>query len=66
MGRIDNKVALITGAAGGQGSEEVKLFCREGAKVVFGDIDDEKGKALEQEVRKISGEASYFYHDVTS
>ena len=66
MGRLDNKVALITGAAGGQGSEEVKLFCREGAKVVFGDIDDEKGKALEQEVRKIPGEASYFHHDVTS
>ena len=66
MGRLDGKVALISGATGGQGSEEVRLFCREGAKVVFGDIDDEKGKALEQEIRKTSREATYIRHDVTS
>ena len=40
MDRLEGKVALITGATGGQGSAEVKLFCQEGAKVVFGDITD--------------------------
>ena len=66
MGRLEGKVALITGATGGQGSVEVKLFCQEGAKVVFGDIDDEKGKALEKEIRNSGGEATYIHLDVTS
>ena len=39
MGRLEDKVALITGAVGGQGSVEVKLFCQEGAKVVFSDLN---------------------------
>ena len=51
-GRLEGKVALISGGTGGQGGTEVELFCQEGAKVVFGDIDDEKGKKLEAEVRK--------------
>ena len=66
MDRLEGKVALISGGTGGQGSTEVKLFCQEGAKVVFGDIDDEKGKKLEAEVRKSGGEATYVHLDVTS
>ena len=66
MDRLEGKVALISGGTGGQGSTEVKLFCQEGAKVVFGDIDDEKGKKLESEVRKFGGEATYVHLDVTS
>jgi cyclopentanol dehydrogenase len=66
MRRLNNKVALISGATGGQGSVEVKLFCSEGAKVIFGDIDDEKGKALETEVRNSGGKATYVHLDVTS
>jgi len=66
MHRLEGKVALISGGTGGQGSTEVKLFCQEGAKVVFGDIDDEKGKKLEAEVRKSGGEATYIHLDVTS
>ncbi len=66
MGRLDNKVALISGGTGGQGTAEVKLFCDEGAKVVFGDLDDAKGKALESDVRKDGGEATYVHLDVTS
>ena len=66
MDRLEGKVALITGATGGQGSTEVKLFCQEGAKVIFGDIDDGKGKKLEAEVRKSGGEATYIHLDVTS
>ena len=63
---MEGKIALISGGTGGQGSTEVKLFCQEGAKVVFGDIDDEKGKKLESEVRKFGGEATYVHLDVTS
>ena len=66
MGRLEGKIALITGGTGGQGSAEVKLFCSEGAKVVFGDLDDAKGKLLEEEVRNSAGEATYVHHDVTS
>ena len=65
-GRLEGKVALISGGTGGQGGTEVELFCQEGAKVVFGDIDDEKGKKLEAEVRKSGGEATYVHLDVTS
>jgi NAD(P)-dependent dehydrogenase (short-subunit alcohol dehydrogenase family) len=66
MGRLEDKVALITGAVGGQGSVEVKLFCQEGAKVVFSDLNDEKGKALEEEVRSSGGEATYVHLDITN
>ena len=66
MGRLEGKVALITGAVGGQGSVEVKLFCEEGAKVVFSDLNDKKGKKLESEVRKIGGQATYIHLDITN
>ena len=66
MGRLEGKVALITGATGGQGNAEVKLFCQEGAKVVFGDLDDAKGKVLEEEIRNSGGETTYVHLDVTS
>ena len=65
MGRLDGKVALISGGARGMGAAEAKLFCREGARVVFGDIRDEEGKAVEAEVRELGGEATYIHLDVT-
>ncbi|MBF4567206.1 glucose 1-dehydrogenase [Plantibacter sp. VKM Ac-2880] len=40
MGRLDNKVAIITGAAGGQGKVEAKLFAEQGARVVATDLND--------------------------
>lgn len=65
MGRLDGKVALITGGARGQGATEAELFAREGAKVVFGDVLDEEGKKVESRIRELGGEATYVHLDVT-
>ncbi|TYB61447.1 glucose 1-dehydrogenase [Nonomuraea sp. PA05] len=61
MGLLDGKVALITGGARGMGAAHVRLFLEEGARVVFGDVLDEEGKALAEETGAI-----YLRHDVTS
>jgi 3alpha(or 20beta)-hydroxysteroid dehydrogenase len=66
MGRLDGKVALISGGARGQGATEARLFVREGAKVVFGDILDAEGQKVEAELRAAGGEATYVHLDVTS
>ncbi|MHA6260054.1 glucose 1-dehydrogenase [Sporosarcina sp. CAU 1771] len=63
MNRLEGKVAIVTGAAQGMGATHVKRFVEEGAKVVFTDINEEKGLALEKEL----GENSKFVkHDVTN
>ena len=46
MNRLAGKVALITGAARGQGEAEAQLFVAEGAKVVLGDVLDDPGKGV--------------------
>ncbi len=46
MGRLDGKVAVISGAARGQGEAEARLFAEEGACVVLGDVRDERGAAV--------------------
>lgn len=50
MGRLDNKVAIITGGARGMGASHVRRFVQEGAKVVFTDINEQGGLALEKEI----------------
>jgi NAD(P)-dependent dehydrogenase (short-subunit alcohol dehydrogenase family) len=65
MGRLDGKVAIISGGARGQGAAETKLFAQEGARVVFGDVLDDQGKKVEAEVRELGGEATYVHLDVT-
>ena len=50
MGRLNGKVAIITGAAQGMGAEHARRFIAEGATVLITDIDDERGTALAQEL----------------
>ena len=54
MGRLDGKVALITGGARGMGKSHVRHFVAEGARVVFGDVLDGKGAAV---AAKLDGQA---------
>src|SRR5260370_5285318 len=65
MERLAGKVALISGGARGQGAAETRLFVREGAAVVFGDILDDDGKKLEAEIRATGGQATYVHLNVT-
>src|SRR5438132_2357422 len=66
MGRLDGKVALISGGARGQGATEAQLFSREGAKVVLGDVLDEAGRQVEAAIWAAGGEATYVHLNVTS
>src|SRR4029077_6033192 len=63
MGRLDGKVALITGAARGQGAAEARLFVAEGASVMLGDVRDDDGEIVAKELGE---RAAYRHHDVTS
>lgn len=66
MGKLDGKVALISGAARGQGAAEATTFAQEGAKVVFGDVRDADGRQVEAAIRAQGGEAVYVHLDVTN
>lgn len=64
--RLEGKVALITGGARGQGAAEARLFAREGAKIVLGDVRDQEGESVQAEINRAGGEAVYVHLDVTS
>ncbi len=57
-GKLEGQVALITGGASGIGEATVRMFVREGARVVIGDIQDERGERIAGEL----GEAAIFQH----
>ena len=52
MGRLDNKIAIVTGGAQGQGAGIVRAFVAEGAKVAIADVAKEPGQALADELRR--------------
>ncbi len=66
MGRVDGKVALVTGGASGIGLGCAEILAREGAFVIVSDIQDAKGEDAVAAIRKAGGKASYVHHDTTS
>ena len=66
MGRVDSKVAIVSGAGNGQGKAEAKLLAQEGAKVAIGDLRDDDGKAVAEEINQSGGEAMFVHLDVTN
>ena len=64
--RLEGKVALISGAARGQGETEARLFAREGASVVLGDILESEGEAAAVAIGESGGNARFIALDVTS
>jgi 3alpha(or 20beta)-hydroxysteroid dehydrogenase len=63
MGRLDGKVAIVTGGARGQGEAEARLFAAEGAEVVIGDVLDDAGEKVAAE---LGAAATYVHLDVSS
>jgi cyclopentanol dehydrogenase len=63
--RLENKVALISGGARGMGAAEARMFAREGAKVVIGDLLEAEGRQVEAEINELGGECVFVHLDVT-
>ena len=65
MNRLDGKIALISGAARGIGAETARVMVEAGARVVIGDILDERGRNT---AREVGGDSLAVFHhlDVTS
>ncbi|RFB12546.1 SDR family oxidoreductase [Bacillus sp. HNG] len=66
MGKLQDKVAVITGGASGIGAATARLFVEEGAKVVLVDLNEEKGKAFEAELKALNAEALFVKANITS
>ncbi len=64
-GRVEGKVAIITGAASGLGAESARRLAREGAAVVLTDMQAEAGQAVADEIQAAGGRAVFLPHDVT-
>jgi 3alpha(or 20beta)-hydroxysteroid dehydrogenase len=62
MGRLEGKVAIITGAARGMGESHARTFAREGATVVMTDVREELGRSVAAD---IGGACRFIVHDVT-
>ena len=64
--RLENKVALISGGAKGMGAVEAKLFAKEGAKIVIGDLLEIEGRKVEAEINETGGECLFVPLDVVN
>ena len=60
MSKLQDKVAIITGGASGIGAAAASLFVSEGAKVVLVDLNEEKGKAFEAELKAQECRSSFY------
>ena len=65
MNRVDNKVAIVTGAAGGIGSATCRLLAQGGATVVATDRREDLGRQLVAQIEAEGGRARFMAHDVT-
>ncbi len=64
-GRLDGKSALISGGASGLGEAQAILYAREGASVLIGDVQAEKGHAVVAAIESEGGKAAFIHLDVT-
>lgn len=66
MGRVDGKVALVTGAASGLGKADALRLAEEGARVVLTDINEAGAQVAAEIAEKTGSETLFLQHDVTS
>ena len=66
MGRVQDKVCLVTGGASGIGRETVLLLAEQGGRIVLTDLNEEAGQSVVGEIKAMGGEAIFVKHDVAS
>lgn len=64
--RLKDKVAIVTGASGGMGEAEARLFAREGATVILTDIDEPLGEVVAEQIRDEGCKATFYAADVSN
>ena len=64
--QLEGRVAVITGAASGIGLATARLFAREGATLLLGDVEEEGGRRAAEEIEADGGRAEFVRTDVTS
>ena len=65
MGRVQNKVAVVTGAALGLGKATAELLAHEGAHVAVVDVNDDEGQRVANSIHKATGDARFWHLDVS-